>query len=224
MPYLFLHGLGQGPESWAPAVEHLFPSAPTGAVLTPRLSDFLIGQKVTYQNLYQAFCQYCRFLPKPLHICGLSLGAVLALHYTIEHPEEVRSLTLIGAQYRMPRRLLSFQNAVFSLFPQAAFRKMAFEKRDLLSLTTSMTDLDFSHNLKNVFCPVLILCGEQDKANNTACRDLAQFLPRARFRQVPGCGHQVNTESPERLVQILSKFYSRMDCPVTENKSITLQE
>lgn len=222
MSYLFLHGLGQGPESWSPAVDHLFPSAPVGTVLTPRLSDFLIGQEVTYQNLYQALCQYCRFLPQPLHICGLSLGAVLALHYAIEHPKEVCSLTLIGTQYRMPKKLLSFQNAVFSLLPQAAFRKMEFEKRDLLSLTTSMADLDFSHNLKNVSCPTLILCGERDKANNKACRDLAQLLPRARFRQVPGCGHQVNTESPGQLVQVLSKFYSGMACPVGE--SITLQE
>ena len=193
MSYLFLHGLGQGPESWSAAADHLFPSAPVGTVLTPRLSDFLIGQEVTYQNLYQALCQYCRFLPQPLHICGLSLGAVLALHYAIEHPKEVCSLALIGAQYRMPKKLLSFQNAVFSLLPQAAFRKMDFEKRDLLSLTTSMADLD-----------------------------LAQLLPRARFRQVPGCGHQVNTESPGQLVQVLSKFYSRMACPASE--SVTLQE
>lgn len=217
MPYLFLHGLGQGPESWMPAVDHLFPSVSVGTVLTPRLSDFLIGQEATYQNLYQALCQYCRFLPRPLHICGLSLGAVLALHYTMEHPDEVHSLTLIGAQYRMPKRLLSFQNAVFSLLPQAAFRNMGFEKRDLLSLTADMADLDFSHDLKNISCPVLILCGERDRANNKACRDLAQLLPRARFRQIPGCGHQVNTESPGRLVRVLSKFYSRMDCPVTES-------
>ena len=210
MPYLFLHGLGQGPESWGPAVDHLFPSSPVGTVLTPRLSDFLIGQEAAYQNLYQALCQYCHFLPRPLHICGLSLGAVLALHYTIEHTDEVRSLTLIGAQYRMPTRLLSFQNAVFSLLPQAAFRNMGFEKRELLSLTASMMDLDFSHDLENVSCPALVLCGERDKANRNASRDLAQLLPRARFRQVPGCGHQVNTESPWHLVQVLSKFYRRL--------------
>lgn len=217
MPYLFLHGLGQGPESWTPVAEHLFPSAPVGTILTPRLSDFLIGQETTYQNLYQALCQYCRFLPRPLHICGLSLGAVLALHYTMEHPDEVRSLTLIGAQYRMPKGLLSFQNAVFSLLPRITFRKAGFEKRDLLNLTADMADLDFSYGLKNISCPVLVLCGQLDKANRKACQDLSQRLPRARFRQVPGCGHQVNTESPEQLVQVLSKFYDKMDCSVNEN-------
>ena len=39
-------------------------------------------------------------------LCGLSLGAVLTLNYAIDHPDKVKALVLIAAQYKMPKKLL----------------------------------------------------------------------------------------------------------------------
>ena len=89
---------------------------------------------------------------------------VRAGQYVIEHAEKVASLVLIGTQYIMPKRLLKFQNMIFHLMPNRSFRKMGFGKKDFISLSKSMIDLDFQKDLEKINCRVLVLCGEKDKA------------------------------------------------------------
>lgn len=51
-----------------------------------------------------------------------SLGAVLTLNYAIDHPDKVKALVLIAAQYKMPKKLLKVQNMLFHLMPNSAFQ------------------------------------------------------------------------------------------------------
>ena len=93
------------------------------------LSDWLSGKEASYFDLYHELENYCE-QQEVLHLCGLSLGGILALHYAVEHAEKVASLVLIGTQYIMPKRLLKFQNMIFHLMPNRSFRKMGFGKKD----------------------------------------------------------------------------------------------
>ena len=52
---------------------------------------------------------------EPFRICGLSLGAMLALDYTIRHKEKVDSLILLAAQYKSPTIFID----ISILLPQA---------------------------------------------------------------------------------------------------------
>ena len=145
-----------------------------------------------------------------LDLCGLSLGGVLALHYAIDHPQKVRSLVLIAAQYRMPKALLRFQNIVFRLMPKSMFQQTGFGKADFLRLCQTMMELDFSPSLSNVTCPVLVVCGERDSANKAASRELAGRLRAAELCLLEGAGHELNTEAPERLAELLRRFYEKI--------------
>ncbi len=69
-----------------------------------------------------------------MDLCGLSLGGVLALQYTIEHPEKVNSLVLIAAQYKMPAKLLKPQNSFFRFMPKSSFQQTGFGKREFMEL------------------------------------------------------------------------------------------
>lgn len=199
---VFIHGLGQGPESWRETLENMHRG---NDVFCPDLSQML-GEG-TYAALYRSFSEACGQLPGPLRLYGLSLGGVLALHYGIEHPQNVHSLVLIAAQYTMPTGLLAFQSAVFRLLPERAFAGMGIGKREMLTLTASMAKLDFSRNLEKVSCPVLVVCGEKDRANRRAAEDLARRLPHARLYLCPGAGHEVNRDAPEALAAQLEHFY-----------------
>ena len=105
MQSIFVHGLGQLSSSWLPVLSHLPANIPADC---PDLTSLLACQEITYPGLYQAFSDYCDQQNSPLYLCGLSLGAVLSLNYTVEHPQKVKSLILIAPQYKMPRLLLSF--------------------------------------------------------------------------------------------------------------------
>lgn len=65
-------------------------------------------------------------IPGPLHLCGLSLGGVLAMDYALRHPERVASLVLCGTPLTMPRNLLRLQDFLFRLMPERAFAGSGF--------------------------------------------------------------------------------------------------
>lgn len=143
MQTIFIHGLGQAPSSWDKTISCL-PGQLNAQY--PNLSRLLKGVESTYGNLYRAFAAYCDEFPKPLDLCGLSLGAVLAPNHAIDNPQKVGSLILIAPQYEMPKALLKFQNAIFKFMPDSAFENIGFDKRDFITLTNSIADLDFSED------------------------------------------------------------------------------
>lgn len=201
MTHIFLHGLGQRTESW----RETFAALPEKGE-TPDLYSFLPEGRATYQDLYNGFCAYCEGKTPPLALCGLSLGAVLALHYTLDHPERVGALVLIAPQYQMPKGLLKVQNILFRFMPDGTFEEMGLSKRNMISLTSSMMELNFTLQLGKIKCPTLVLCGERDKANTKAAQTLAHLIPNARFQTVPGAGHEVNRDAPEVLGKVWTEF------------------
>ena len=207
MHSIYLHGLGQTPASWENLISQLESAACSEC---PDLTALCQGKQAAYRNLYDGFSKICLELDEPVDLCGLSLGGVLALHYTIEHPERVNSLILIAAQYKMPKGLLTFQNILFRLMPKSMFQQTGFGKNEFIRLCKSMMELDFTDSIQKVSCPTLIVCGERDSANKRAAVELAGLLKHAELQIISGSGHEVNTEAPERLAEVLRGFYRQV--------------
>lgn len=201
---IFLHGLGQGPSSWDKILSCL-PEEKN--VFCPDLFRFFGGEECTYQNLFGSFSRYCEKVKEPFHLCGLSLGAVLALHYGICHPQKVRSMVLIAPQYQMPKRLLKIQNGIFHLLPKAAFDGMGLEKKQMICLTNSMQNLQLEEQCRRVSCPVLVLCGKKDRANQKSSVALSELLPQARMEWLKNAGHEANLDAPEELAAAIELFW-----------------
>ncbi|MGN0999509.1 MAG: alpha/beta fold hydrolase [Faecousia sp.] len=202
MKYLFLHGMGQRAASWEETIS-LLPED-TEAVC-PELSGFLTEGGCQYSRLYAAFCDFCGSISGPVNLCGLSLGAVLALNYAIDFPGRVNSLILIAPQFEMPKFLLKVQNVLFRFLPESRFDEIGLKKRDFITLTNSMADMDFTDRLDRVTCPVRILCGERDTVNQKAAVKLAERLPNAQYGTIANAGHTVNTDNPRELAQAIIK-------------------
>lgn len=204
MQYIFIHGLGQDLSSWDKVIS-LLPKP--FDYLCPDLWHLRNNSEMTYSNLYQNFKGYCNNIAGPLNLCGLSLGAMLAMDYAIENPQRVQSLVLIGSQYKMPKGLLKLQNVLFRFMPNNAFAKMGMHKTDVIKLTSSMMDLDYGMELKKITCDTLVLCGANDNANKKAAMDIAKMVPKAEFQLVENAGHEVNTEAPVNLAATLAEFW-----------------
>lgn len=174
MKTVFLHGLGQTAHEW----DAVLSRASLPDTDCPELSA-LTEREMTYAGLRTGLEKRYADVKEAFRICGLSLGAVLALDYAIHHKEKVDSLILIGAQYKTPALLIDFQNLIFRCMPEKAFSDMGLSKQDMIRLCHSMRSLDFTSGLRKVNCPVKILCGEKDRANLKASRQLCKFLPQA---------------------------------------------
>ena len=207
MKYLYLHGLGQKPDSWNRAIKE---TKVSGSSISLSLAEMSEEKDVTYKELYSAFSEVCDKEDEEIVLCGLSLGAVLALNYAIDHPDKIKALVLIAAQYKMPEKLLKFQNVLFRLMPNSMFKQTGFTKADVISLCDTMAELDFTESLHNVSCPVLIVCGEKDNANKKASKELAYYLSKSSFYELLKTGHEVNIEAPEEMAMVLQKFYDNI--------------
>lgn len=105
MTWIFLHGLGQAPSAWQPVLRRLEPEL---TVHCPSLPELAAGDP-RYPALLSALETALDSIPGPLHLCGLSLGGVLAMDYALRHPERVASLVLCGTPLTVPRNLLRLQ-------------------------------------------------------------------------------------------------------------------
>lgn len=202
---ILIHGSGHKAASWNETVSRL---DCRGDVLCPELSSLLMGKEASYPNLCAAFGAYCAQAGGPVHLCGLSLGGILALDYTLEHPEAVKTLVLIGTPHKVPKAAFALQNVVFRLLPQSTFASMAFDKKNTFALGNSMRDLDFSGLVSAVQCPTLILCGEKDRANIQSAQFLSQNIKGAQLQLIAQTGHVVNEENPGALAKRLNEFYA----------------
>ena len=207
MQHIFIHGLGglgQDSSSWDKTVSYLTKSE---NISCPDLWAMLSGNECTYANVYKSFADYCNDMSGKLNLCGLSLGGIIALNYAIEHPNRIQSLVLIGAQYKMPKKLLKLQNIVFRLMPSRSFTKTGMKKSDIIKLTNSMMNLNFNMQLKDISCPTLIVCGGKDHANKKASMELQQGISNAEIALIADAGHEINIDEPEKLATALNAFW-----------------
>ena len=112
MKTVFLHGLGQTAQDWKEVVQQLSISDVDCPELFSSTED-----EISYLKILGDLEQRYSEVKEPLRICGLSLGALLAIDFAIRHEEKVASMVLIGAQYKVPSLLIDFQNLIFRCMP-----------------------------------------------------------------------------------------------------------
>lgn len=170
----------------------------------------LLEENITYTHILTALENRYADITQPLCLCGLSLGATLALDYTIRHGDKVASLILIGAQYKVPSLLIDVQNVLFRCMPKKAFKNMGMSKSNIIRLSHSMRQLDFTQNLNKVTCPTTIICGDRDKANLKASKQLHKLLLHATLHIIPNAGHELNKYAPQEIAAILNQQHKMM--------------
>jgi len=199
MKIVLLHGLGQTAQDWKEVIKQVSFSN----VDCPEIFSSL-GNDITYTRILTRLEQQYANVAEPLCICGLSIGALLALDFAIRHGNKIASLVLIGAQYKAPSFLIDVQNLLFHCMPNKSFDGMGISKSNMIKLAHSMRSLDFTSQLDRIVCPVTVLCGEKDRANLRASKKLKELLPRAELHIIPGAGHEVNKTAPQAIAAMLN--------------------
>ena len=201
---IFVHGSGHKATSWEKTISYMTNNED---IVCPNLSSILEGKEASYENLYSSFVKYCNEFDGQIHLCGLSLGGILALNFALDFPQKEKTLVLIGTPYKVPKVAFRFQNIIFRFLPKSIFETMAFDKKNTFALGDTMKNLDFSDRVKNIKCPTLILCGKKDSANMKSADYLSQSIRSAELKIIENTGHVVNEENPKALADILNEYY-----------------
>jgi pimeloyl-ACP methyl ester carboxylesterase len=167
-------------------------------------------------------------LPRAVFV-GHSMGAAIAMHLAIEHPEHVAGLGLIGASARIPvpdglladaLNPTTFYKAVDTLAelaysPAASPRQVELASSRMKEIRPSVLHGDFlacdafdaTGQLSQIDVPTLVLCGADDRFTPPRYAQLlAGLIPGARLEIVFQAGHMVMLEQPQTVASLLAQF------------------
>lgn len=88
---------------------------------------------------------------------------------------------------------------------------------NMIQITKTMLNLDFSGRLKCIVCPVLVVCGAKDYVNRKAAKTLTNRLTNANYYMVKNASHEVNIEAPKSLALAIEQFYEKVKCTQFED-------
>lgn len=201
---LFLHGLGQNKESFNETIKLIDFKDIKNINLIPDCS-----YNLTFFDIANILENEIRDIKQPIVICGLSLGAILALELYFRKPEKISGLILIAPQYKIPKIIVSLQNIIFKLMPEKFFEETNISKNNMISIASSLKDLDYSKKIGKISTDVFILCGQKDKMNLKASRLLNKSIKNSSLFIIPNSGHEINIDNPKKLAKIINLAYKK---------------
>lgn len=201
---VFLHSLEQNPTAWQDQVTALPVStnavAPWLKGLRPDQSasfslDAAADEVLTQLNVYGV---------EQMQICGLAMGAAVALATAIRSPQNVSHLVLVNGLVYLPKLAVKAQGLALKMIPEKTLRERSVSKQKALSAVNYLSQIDFRSGLGKVTAKTLVIAGGKDKAHQSEL--LAKGIPGAHFEVIPNAGHFAPMETPERFNELLFDF------------------
>lgn len=205
---IILHGLGQTEEDWEDVTNRLDIESLTIPLFSSTDDDSI----VTIKSLYSSVSEQLKGIDEPFYLFGLSLGGLLTLMYAIENKNPLLKGTIVsGAIYKpIPKTIILLQYIVFKLLPRHHFTDIGLTKSQMIQLITSVS-VDLTNQLKNVVLPTLVICGEKDKANLTASRQIHDLIIESELVIIPNGKHELNKSSSDKLSQTINSYIKKKE-------------
>ena len=225
VPIVLLHGFGTGARGWRPQLETL---SGKRLVLAPDLPGF--GSSAGPFSLARACAEIVELLDDRglglVDLCGLSLGAVVALELALCHGEQVRRIVLCCGFLSLPEVIRAGQQemaaSLRTMPPEAASgvvadlvagvpepdRAAAVEDlgglapADFAAIVDEVNSFDRTAEIEAVALPALVCCGDRDASNIPLSRDLAVGL-KTHLHLVPDAGHVANLDAADAFTALV---------------------
>ncbi|HEY3021897.1 MAG TPA: alpha/beta hydrolase [Solirubrobacteraceae bacterium] len=227
-PLLFLHGAGftgrwlRFHEALAEGAEVIAPEHPGfGGTADQEWLEGFDDLVLHYDDVRAAVG-----LDAPFDLVGYSLGGWIAAAYAVVHPDRLRSLTLV-----VPAGLEPPVADPFGMLPEQLVATMFNDLANVGEVMVDPEDLDvavhlyeeastlarlvwnprydrkLARRLRRVTCPALVVGAENDRfAGDEQAERYAALLPAGRLERVPGTGHALVIEQPERTARVILDF------------------
>ncbi|MER6735042.1 alpha/beta fold hydrolase [Streptomyces puniciscabiei] len=202
---VLVHGAGQGGRMWRRQLGAL---SDAFHVVAPDLPGFgAVPGPFTLTDAVARVTEIARPL-RPAHLCGHSLGAIVAARVAAENPHLVARLILSGGPEIAPgktsRRRLRIERHRPGLLVRAISDLR--DRSGWIDVLDALETSDLSHVLPQISAPTLVLCGKRDRAGLPDARRAAAAIPGARLSVVPHAGHLLPMTAPHAFNAIARGF------------------
>ena len=230
-PILFLHGVGSDKSVWQPQLDHYAGRRTALAIDYPGYGDSALVEGATRDDYARSAIAVLDALGiEAAHICGLSLGGVVAIAMRSLAHGRCASLILADTFAAHPDGEGIYDRSVAG---SRDMRALAEGRIDVLlapgtdpalraSLVETMAAIDPAayrlgaeavwlaeqqRRAAAIDVPTLVLCGELDVVTPPALsRELAALIPDADLALIDGAGHLANIERPADFNAALDSF------------------
>lgn len=142
-------------------------------------------------------------------LCGIGLGAMVALQVAATHPRRVSALVLCTAARQAQLTARSIHQAVIGVLPARALQLLPGGRGQVPDALDQVRTADYAPLTPLVRASTQILYGELDRVNGLASRRLARALADATAVPVAGCGPGWMWDEPERYAESVVRALGR---------------
>lgn len=236
-PIVFLHGVGSDKSVWRPQLEHFAAERRAIAFDYPGYGDSDPAPDETTRDDYAAaiLSAMQQLGVTRAHICGLSLGGVVAIAMHHQAPDACASLIIADSFAAHPDGQGIYDRSVAA---SSDLRILAEARVDVLlaqpadpqvrrEVVETMARIDPAAyrigaeavwladqrgRAGEIRVPTLVLCGAQDHVTPPALsRELVQLIPGARLELIERSGHLGNIERPDEFNTLVGAFIRGVD-------------
>jgi len=237
-PLVFIHGVGACHKMWQPQIE---PFSKHFEVIVYDVRGH--GESSGYDEKYsiRLFASDLKVLLDELrvakaHICGLSMGGLIAQQFAIDYPNMVNKLVLAGTFCHIPlwgKILMSFArvlNRIVLTFismetnakigAKGLFKKKEQEelreffikevnkisKKEFFKVIAATYAFDSLKQLKDIGSPTLILNAEGEKHERRQAEIIQREIKNSRKELILDTFHAMNLEKPEEFNALVLGF------------------
>jgi pimeloyl-ACP methyl ester carboxylesterase len=140
-------------------------------------------------------------------VCGVGIGAMVALQAAADHPDRVERLALVTRQVAVSPILLSLPAAVLGLLPATTLARLGAGQDQLLALLDQVRPVDFARLAPRVHAPSTVICAQRDPVNRRSSAALSRDLPNGQLEFLPAAGPDWLAEHPHLLTEALRRAF-----------------
>ena len=231
-PLVFLHGVGSDKSVWDPQLDHFGRSRRTLAFDYPGYGESQFRKDATRDDFAAAILAAMTALGiDHAHVCGLSLGGVVAIAMHSAAPERCASLILADTFAVHPQGQDIYERSIAASddmrgLAEARIGALLVSQDEVLrrNVIETMSSIDpeayrlgaravwladQTDRAAAISAPTLILVGDQDAITPPSLsEDLAKLIPHARLEVVEDASHLANLDKPAEFNRAVDDFLS----------------
>ncbi|GAA4000244.1 alpha/beta hydrolase [Sphingomonas humi] len=237
---LFLHGVGSDRSAWDGQLARFGQERMAIAIDMPGYGDSEFGPEegsARTEFAHAAMSLLDALGVERAHVCGLSLGGIIAFEMVRLAPERVASLVLADTFARHPegqaihdRSLAAAASLGMAGLADSRVDALLAQPADPVvraSVVATMAKIDPAayaraaeavwladqHRVAaSVACPTLILYGSEDRITPPELsEELKTIIPQAGLVEIAGAGHLPNLERPDVFNRVLAAFLAEVE-------------